>query len=77
MAGPERDQNCRCKIQEKKDVLVIPVTALSLDGVLVKRGSEKPRRVAVKTGIIDGAKAEISSGDLREGDRLLVPDGKI
>lgn len=64
-------------IQEKKDVLVIPVTALSLDGVLVKRGSEKPCRITVKTGIIDGAKAEVSSGDLREGDRLLIPDGKI
>jgi len=59
-------------IREKPDSLLIPVAALGADGVWVKRGGDAPRKVEIKTGIIDGAMAELVSGDLREGDRLVV-----
>ncbi|HTG00485.1 MAG TPA: efflux RND transporter periplasmic adaptor subunit, partial [Nitrospirota bacterium] len=34
--------------------------------------SGKPRRVPVKTGISDGANTEVLSGDLKEGQQLIV-----
>ena len=59
-------------IRENPDVLLVPVAALTDDGVRVKRGQGSPFKVEVKTGIIDGAMAELVSGDLREGDRLVI-----
>jgi multidrug efflux pump subunit AcrA (membrane-fusion protein) len=63
-------------IQEKKNALAIPIAALSADGVWVKRGRSTPFKVSVNTGIIDGAMAEVTDGDLREGDRLLLSGKK-
>jgi macrolide-specific efflux system membrane fusion protein len=59
-------------IAEHKDVLVVPVAAILSDTVQVKRGGEKPFSVKIKTGLIDGAMAELLSGDIRPGDRLLI-----
>lgn len=56
-------------ISEKKNVLLIPVSALDQGKVYLK-GSRKP--IEVKTGIVDGAEAEVVSGDLKEGDVLTV-----
>ena len=60
-------------IREKEGALLVPVAALRADGVRVQRGSGAPFTVKVKTGIVDGAMAEVVSGDLREGDRLVIP----
>ncbi|MFJ1795172.1 peptidoglycan-binding protein [Kitasatospora griseola] len=59
------------------DVLVVPVTALLAlaeggYGVQVVRDGAAPVLVPVKPGLIANARAEVS-GDLREGDRVVVP----
>ena len=59
-------------IKEHKDKLVVPVAALTEGSLSVKRGGRK-MSVGVKTGIVEGAFAEISSGDVREGDELILP----
>lgn len=60
-------------IEEHNGALLVPAAALENgDTVWVKRGIGIPRRVTVKTGIVDRAMAEIVSGELREGDRVLI-----
>jgi len=58
-------------IGEHPDVLVIPLAAIEGSQVLVKRGRGR-EAVDVKTGIVDGAFAEVVSGDLREGEQLYL-----
>lgn len=58
-------------LQEKKDVLLLPVAALELkDAVLTRNG--KIIRVPVKLGLIDGAFAEVLSGDVQVGDEAVL-----
>jgi macrolide-specific efflux system membrane fusion protein len=59
-------------IKEHKDKLVVPVAALTEGSLSLKRGGRK-MTVDVKTGIVEGAFAEISSGDVKEGDELILP----
>jgi multidrug efflux pump subunit AcrA (membrane-fusion protein) len=58
-------------IAEHRDALIVPVAAIDAGKVYVKRGLGTSA-VAVKTGIVDGAMAEIVEGDLREGERLVI-----
>jgi len=58
-------------IGEQRDVLIVPVAAIDIGKVYVKRGIGATT-VAVKTGIVDGAMAEIVAGDLHEGERLVI-----
>lgn len=58
-------------ISEHRDALIVPVAAIDAGKVYVKRGIGTTT-VEVKTGIVDGAKAEIVSGDLREGERVVI-----
>lgn len=62
-------------IKEHKDKLVVPVSALTESFLSLRRGGRK-MKVAVKTGIVEGAFAEISSGDVNEGDELILPSKK-
>ncbi len=59
-------------IAEHRDVFIVPVAAIDSGKVYVKRGLAGTATVVVKTGIVDGAMAEIVSGDLREGERLII-----
>lgn len=59
-------------IAEHPDALLIPITAIANGSVRVAHGGGSTS-VAVRTGIVDGTMAEIVSGDLHEGDRLLLP----
>ena len=59
-------------IQEKPGVLLLPVAAIDGDAVWVKRGNGSLFKVSVKTGVVDGAMAELRDGELREGDRLVL-----
>ena len=53
--------------------MLVPVSAVEQGkSVWVKTGHAIPRRVEVKTGIIDSAMAEIVSGDIKPGDRVLI-----
>ncbi|OGI44346.1 MAG: hypothetical protein A2150_04780 [Candidatus Muproteobacteria bacterium RBG_16_64_11] len=58
-------------ISEHRDALIVPVAAIDAGKVYVKRGLGT-ETVTVTTGIVDGAMAEIVSGELREGDRLAI-----
>jgi multidrug efflux pump subunit AcrA (membrane-fusion protein) len=58
-------------ITEHRDALIVPVAAIDAGKVYVKRGLGTST-VAVQTGIIDGAMAEIVGGDVREGERLAI-----
>lgn len=58
-------------ISERRDALIVPVAAIEAGKVYVRRGLGTTA-VAVKTGIVDGAKAEILEGDLREGERVVI-----
>jgi multidrug efflux pump subunit AcrA (membrane-fusion protein) len=62
-------------IREYPNVLVIPVAAIDNGKVEVQRGRRKVT-VPVTTGIVDGAMAQVVSGDLSEGDRLMMPKRK-
>jgi hypothetical protein len=60
-----------------QNVLVVPVTALLAlgeggYGVHVVHDGQAPVLVPVKVGLVANARAEIS-GDIREGDRVVVP----
>lgn len=59
-------------IDVRENALLIPVTAIENGTVLVKNG-RRIRSVPIKIGVVDGAMAEIVSGDLNEGDRLIIP----
>lgn len=58
-------------IAEHRDALIVPVAAIDAGKVYVKRGLGTTA-VTVKTGIVDGAMAEIVEGGLREGERLVI-----
>ena len=59
-------------IRTKKEVLSIPVAAIEEGQVNVKRGGLSPKKITVKTGILDGPTAEVIDGDLHEGDQLYI-----
>ncbi len=60
-------------ISERKDVLLIPVAAIDVDKVYVKQERIRHKVVQITTGIVDGEFAELASGDIHEGDRLVIP----
>jgi hypothetical protein len=59
-------------IRQHPQALLVPVAAIETDKVYVKRGVGGPVAVTVKTGIVDGAMAEIIEGELREGEQVLI-----
>lgn len=60
-------------IAERHNVLLVLVVAIDAGKVYVKRGAGRPRAVEVKIGVADGTMAEVIAGDVREGDRLVIP----
>jgi len=54
------------------NALLIPVAAFDNGQVWVKRGNGLPHSVPVKLGVIDGTTAEVVSGDLQPGDRVMI-----
>ena len=62
-------------INEHKDKLIVPVSAL-MNGILNFKREGRRMSVPVKTGIVEGAFAEITTGDVKEGDELILPTKK-
>lgn len=58
-------------IREHDNALLIPMAALEGQSVYV-RSRFKNRPVPVKIGITDGLMAEVLSGNIKEGDRLIL-----
>ncbi|MBC7386188.1 MAG: efflux RND transporter periplasmic adaptor subunit [Cryobacterium sp.] len=69
---PDMTADIAIVIREIKDALIIPVSALEADSVWVKRGHSVPTQVKIKLGVVDGTMAEVVSGDLNPGDRLMI-----
>lgn len=63
-------------IAEHPGALLAPVSAIQAGRAIRKRGEGRADAVPVQTGVVDGAMAQILSGDLREGDRLWIPRKK-
>ncbi|PWU22063.1 MAG: secretion protein HlyD [Bdellovibrio sp.] len=59
-------------VDEHDNALVVPVAALDRGQVWVKREHGMPTAVPVRVGITDGALAEIISGEVQAGDRLII-----
>ncbi len=59
-------------VAERSGVLLAPVAAIESGKVYLKDTDAKPKMLLVKTGIVDGAMAEIVAGELREGDVLYI-----
>lgn len=59
-------------ISEKENVLLVPVAAILNGEVKVKNGTRKPSVVPLTLGLVDSTVAEVVTGDLKEGDRLLL-----
>ena len=59
-------------IEVKKNALLVPASALEQGVLIVKRGHLLPKKVSVQVGVVDAEKAEIVSGDLKEGDQVLT-----
>lgn len=84
---PGMTANVTFIVEKKQDVLRIPNSALRFRppdaagkeqkpkvkgrGVWVL-ANKKPERVAIETGLTDGSFAELISGDIREGQELIV-----
>ena len=69
---PDMTADVAIVIREVQNALLIPVNAFENGFVWVKRGKTLPLRTEVKLGVVDGSTAEVLSGDLREGDILMV-----
>jgi len=82
---PGMTANVSIILMKKSDVLKIPNAALRLNlserekGKTMPKGrgvwvleKRKPRRVSVSTGISDGSYTELVSGEIREGQEIIV-----
>lgn len=58
-------------LQEKKDSLLIPVASLELKNAVISRGG-KVIKVPVTIGLVDGAYAEVLTGDVQVGDEAVL-----
>ena len=69
---PDMTADVAIVIRKLEHALLIPTSALENDTVWVKHGHRIPHQVHVKLGVVDGAMAEVVSGDLKEGDQILI-----
>jgi hypothetical protein len=69
---PDMTADVAIVIREIPDALVVPVAAFE-DGYLwVKHGRGLPAKRAVTLGVVDGTVAQVTSGAVVAGDRLLI-----
>jgi macrolide-specific efflux system membrane fusion protein len=72
---PDMTADVAITLTEKTNVLVVPVEALVNGHIWIKRGKALPKLTKISTGIVDSAFAEVISGDVRVGDRVLLKVG--
>ena len=74
--------------QDKKDVLLVPNEALRFSpstnkqtyektGVWKAQRGQAPKRVDVTIGIIAARNTEITSGDIKEGDKIIIGENNL
>ncbi|MEI6243186.1 MAG: efflux RND transporter periplasmic adaptor subunit [Chlamydiota bacterium] len=69
---PGMSADVAIEISNHSDVLLVPLTALNKNIVYVQRNELKPFPIPLTIGLIDGAMAEVTSGELQEGDQLVL-----
>ncbi|MDD4973834.1 MAG: HlyD family efflux transporter periplasmic adaptor subunit [Bacteriovorax sp.] len=69
---PDMTADVAIIIRELANALLVPASAVDNDSVWVKRSHRIPSRVSIKLGVVDGTMAEVLSGDLKEGDQVLI-----
>jgi len=69
---PDMTADVAITLAEKDNALMVPVSALLQGKIWIKRGREVPKLTEVKIGIVDKAFAEVVSGDVQVGDRVLL-----
>jgi multidrug efflux pump subunit AcrA (membrane-fusion protein) len=69
---PDMTADVAIVVREVSGALLVPTSALQEDSVWVKRPFRMPEQVRVKIGVVDGIWAEALSGDLKEGDQLIL-----
>lgn len=69
---PGMTADAAIQVARHDDALLVPEAAVSNGKVLVVGSDGKRRKVDVKIGISDGQWAEVVSGDLKEGDQVVV-----
>jgi multidrug efflux pump subunit AcrA (membrane-fusion protein) len=62
------------EISAHKDALLVPLAALSNKTVLVQRKEQKNILLKLSLGLVDGSMVEVISGNLQEGDLIVVGD---
>jgi len=60
------------EIAQRSGALLVPVSAVQSGRVVVRSGHLK-KKIQIKIGAIDGRWAEITEGDLHEGDEVFLP----
>lgn len=60
------------EIAQRDGALLVPVSAVQSGRVVVRNGHLK-KKIQIKIGAIDGHWAEITEGDLHEGDEVFLP----
>ncbi len=71
---PDMTADVAITIKEKNDVIIVPVEALDHGKIWIKRGKGLAHLTKVKIGIVDRAFAEILSGNVKRGDRILLKE---
>jgi multidrug efflux pump subunit AcrA (membrane-fusion protein) len=59
------------EVGRKDNVLLVPVSAISSGQLIVQRAGRK-KKVPIQIGIVDGRMAEVVSGDINDGDRVVA-----
>lgn len=60
------------EVGRRENTLIAPAAAIDQGRVLVKRGHRPIQEVPIELGIVDSEKIEIRSGEVKEGDRLVI-----
>lgn len=59
------------QVNKKENVLLIPISAFQ-KGFVFKQQGRSIKQIPIKTGVVDGEKVEIISGDVKENDILAI-----
>ena len=60
-------------IAQHQEVKLIPVAALEQGKVFVHKKNGERKSIPLKIGLIDGSMAEVLSGEIEEGDQVILP----
>ncbi len=63
------------EVGTKERALLVPLASITEGSVMVERDGKRIK-VPVEVGIVDGQKAEIVKGDIKDTDRLIIPRRK-